>query len=232
MSLPGAIALSVGDMRFDLHVHTRWSPDSVTGLTQIIRHVAHKGLDGLAITDHNTIAGALALREAAPFPVIVGEEIATSEGEIIGLFLHRTVPRGLSPEETIAAIREQQGVVYIPHPLDRLRREAMGRRVLERIIDRVDALEVFNARNLIPQDNALARQIAAAHGLAMGAGSDAHLPYEIGRAFVEIEPFDSPASFLAALHRGRIEGVVTTPLIHVLTSVTKALLRVSGRLLE
>ncbi len=211
-------------------MHTRWSSDSVTGLAQIIRHVAHKGLDGLAITDHNTIAGALALREAAPFPVIVGEEIATTEGEIIGFFLSRPVPRNLSPEETIAAIREQQGVVYIPHPLDRLRREAMGRRVLERVIDRVDALEVFNARNLIPQDNALARRMAAAHGLAMGAGSDAHVPYEIGRAFVEIEPFDSPASFLAALHRGRIEGVGTTPLIHILTSVTKAWLRASERL--
>jgi predicted metal-dependent phosphoesterase TrpH len=208
-------------MRLDLHVHTGRSDDSLMTPAEIIRTTLRRGLDGLAITDHNTIEGALALQEAAPFQVIVGEEIKTTEGEITGLFLRATIPPGLSPEETIAAIREQGGLVYVPHPLDRLRHSAVGRRTLARIIDRVDVLEVFNARMLFPRYNREARRVAEAHGLAMGAGSDAHLPIEIGRGYVAVEPFDGPASFLAALHRGCATGTLTTPLIHVTTTLTR-----------
>lgn len=208
-------------MQLDLHVHTCHSSDSLMTPDEIIRAVRRKGLGGVAITDHNTIAGALELREVAPFLVIVGEEIRTTRGEITGLFLKEAIPPDLSPEETISAIRGQGGVIVIPHPTDRLRTSAMGRRTLERVIDRVDALEVFNARTFLPQDNELARQIALDHGRAMTAGSDAHLPYEIGRGLVEIEPFSDPASFLAALRRGRSSGVLTTQFIHILTTLTK-----------
>ncbi len=216
-------------MRLDLHVHTSHSSDSHQTPGEIIAAVQRRGMDGLAITDHNTIAGALELCAMAPFPVIVGEEIKTAEGEITGLFLCRPVPPGLSPEETIAAIREQGGLVYVPHPLDSLRRSALRRRALERILDQVDVLEVFNARTLVPQHNQQARQLALAHGLAMGAGSDAHVPYEIGRGLVEVEVLDGPASFLAALRRGQATGVLTTPLIHVVTTLTKLRGRVTGR---
>ncbi len=187
----------------------------------VIRGTQRAGLDGVAIADHNTIEGALALQSMAPFMVIVAEEIKTSEGEIIGLFLKSTIPRGLSPEETIVAIREQGGIVCVPHPLDRVRHSAMGRQTLERIIDQVDVLEVFNARVLFERENEAAREMALAHRLAMSAGSDAHAPSEIGHGYVEIEPFDGPASFLAALRRGTVRGTLTTPLIHVQTRLTR-----------
>jgi len=216
-------------MRLDLHVHTNRSPDAVISPAEIVRRPLPGGLDGLAITDHNTIQGALEVKAAAPFLVIVGEEIASTEGEIIGLFLREAIPKGLSPEETIAAIREQQGLVYVPHPLDRLRREALGRRTLERVIGQVDALEVFNARNLVQQDNELADHLALTYGLARGAGSDAHCAYEIGRGYVVVEPFDGPASFLEALRRGQIGGAATTPLVHILTTLTRLYRRLSTK---
>ncbi len=208
-------------MRFDLHVHTGHSGDSRMTLDEIIRAVLQRGLDGVAITDHNVIAGALDLRAIAPFHVIVGEEIKTREGEIIGLFLREPIPASLSPEETIAAIREQGGVVYVPHPLDRMRRSALKRPTLERIAGQLDAIEVFNARNFFAWQNEMARGIALGFGLAMGAGSDAHTPREIGNGYVEIEPFDSPASFLVALRRGRATGRLSGPLVHGLTRLIK-----------
>jgi len=217
-------------MRFDLHVHTNHSHDSLMAPAEIIRAAVRRGLDGLAITDHNTIEGALELRAAAPFMVIVGEEIRTSEGEITGLFLHEPIPAGLTPEQTIAAIREQQGVVLVPHPLDRLRhRSSLEPRTLERMADQLDALEVFNARVILPRDNMLARRFALAHGLAMAAGSDAHAAMEIGQAFVEVDAFDGPAPFLAALRRGRAVGTLTTPFVHFLTRWAKLRRRVSGK---
>ncbi len=215
-------------MRFDLHTHTHHSPDSLSTPRAIIGAVLRRGLDGLAITDHNSIAGALEVGAVAPFTVIIGEEIKTTEGEIIGLFLSREIPARLSPEETIAAIHEQGALAYVPHPFDRWRSEAMGRRVLERIVGQVDAIEAFNARVLIPQDNTLARQEAAAHGLAMGAGSDAHTPFEIGRAYVEIDTFHDAASFLDALRHGRAVGELTTPFIHGLTTLVKLCRPVAG----
>lgn len=208
-------------MRIDLHVHTYHSNDSLIRPVEIVRAVDHLGLDGVAITDHNTIAGALELQAMAPFPVIVGEEIRTTEGEITGLFLRERIPPRLSPEETIAAIREQGGIVCVPHPFDGVRTSAMGRRTLLRIIDQVDALEVFNARILFPHENTAARKAAQEYGLAMVAGSDAHVPSEIGRGYVVIEPYEDPASFLASLHRGEAMGMLTSPFIHALTTLTR-----------
>ncbi len=208
-------------MRLDLHVHTHYSPDSLTAPGALGRLAQRHGLDALAVTDHNGIQGALEVRDAASLPVIVGEEIKTAEGEIIGLFLRERVPPRLSPEETIAAIRAQGGVVYVPHPFDRVRSEAMGQRTLERIVDRVDAIEVFNARVLMAGDNVRALEFAQAHGLAMGAGSDAHTPYELGRAYVEIDSFHDPVSFLAALRRGCVGGALSSPFIHAVTTAIR-----------
>ena len=217
-------------MRLDLHVHTNYSTDSWATLDEIIGAAARRGLDGLAITDHNTIDGALELRETAPFQVIVGEEVGTSEGEIIGLFLQEPIPAGLSPDETIAAIHDQGGLVYVPHPWDRLRRHsALGRSARERLIDQVDVVEVFNARVILSRDNALARELALAHGLAMGAGSDAHMAAEIGSAYVEMEAFHDVASFLAALRRGQVVGRLTSPLVHFQTALAKLHWRAAGK---
>src|SRR5690606_31520374 len=126
-------------MRVDLHLHTFRSPDSLTGYDAIIRAVQQRGLDAIAVTDHNTIRGACELAERAPFPVIIGEEIRTDVGEVIGYFLSEEIPRGLSLDETIARIRAQGGVIAVPHPLDRVRRSsAIGMEQLLRVIDLVD----------------------------------------------------------------------------------------------
>ncbi len=204
-------------MKVDLHVHTCYSRDSLTPLEAVIE-VAHKrGIDKVAITDHDRLAGALALREMAPELTIVGEEITTTAGEIIAYFLEEEIPAGLPPEEAIARVREQGGVVGVPHPLDRLRRQAMGEERLLPILGLVDALEVFNSRTLFPGNNRRAEELARAHGLLQTAGSDAHTIWEIGHAYVEMPPFNDKEEFLQSLARGRIFGRTTIPLIHFIS---------------
>ncbi|MEA3459241.1 MAG: PHP domain-containing protein, partial [Chloroflexota bacterium] len=176
-------------MKVDLHVHTCYSRDSLTPLEAVIEAARARGMGKVAITDHNCLAGALALREMAPEMIIVGEEIATTAGEIIAYFLREEIPAGLPPEEAIARVREQGGVVGIPHPLDRLRRQAMGRERVLSILHLVDALEVFNSRTLLPADNRRAEELACANGLLRTAGSDAHTAWEIGHAYVEVPLF-------------------------------------------
>ena len=168
----------------------------------------------MAVTDHNTVEGAQALAQIAPFPVIVGEEIKTTDGEIIGLYLSESVPRGLSPDDTIAAIRAQGGVVYVPHPFDRVRRSPLGLSSLTSILHEVDALEVFNARVTLQSDNRRARLLAEAHGLPGGAGSDAHTAREIGRAYVQMPLFDGPSDFIQKLGMGTVCGRLSLPDVH------------------
>jgi len=187
-----------------------------------------RGLDKVAITDHNTIAGALALREMAPDLVIVGEEIRTKVGEIIAYFLKEEVPKGLPVQEAIARVRQQGGVVGVPHPLDRLRREAMGLTPLLTIIEQVDLLEVFNARTIFPADNRRALELARQHGLLATAGSDAHIPWEIGRACVEMPAFNDKEEFLRSLAQGQIVGRLITPLIHLASTWAKLINKLRG----
>lgn len=201
-------------MKVDLHVHTCYSRDSLTSLETVIETCRRRGLDRVAITDHNTIAGALALREMAPELVIVGEEIKTPDGEFIAYFLEEEIPRGLSLRETIARIRAQGGVVGVSHPLDRLRREAMRWANLMQIIDQVDTLEAFNARTIFPADNQRAEELARQRGLPVTAGSDAHAACEIGQAYVEMPPFNGKEEFMPSLAQGQIVGRLSAPWIH------------------
>jgi predicted metal-dependent phosphoesterase TrpH len=208
-------------VKVDLHVHTCYSRDSFTSLDAVIEVCRKRGLDKVAITDHNTIAGALALREMAPDLVIVGEEIKTNVGEIIAYFLEEQVPKGLPPQEAIARVREQGGVVGVPHPLDRLRREAMGLTNLFTVIEQVDLLEVFNARTILPAENRRALELARERGLLASAGSDAHTPWEIGYAYVEMPAFNDKEEFLRSLAQGQIVGRLTIPLIHLASTWAK-----------
>jgi predicted metal-dependent phosphoesterase TrpH len=201
-------------LKVDLHLHTVYSRDSLASLEAVIEACQKRGLGAIAVTDHGTIAGALALRAVAPFPVIVGEEIKTSRGELLAYFLEEGIPQGLPPQEVITRIRAQGGVVGVPHPLDRVRREAMGLSALLEIIDQVDALEVFNARTVFAADNRRAEDLAQERGLLRLAGSDAHTAYEIGRAYVEMPPFEDRAGFLRSLAQGRVVGHLTPPWIH------------------
>lgn len=217
-------------VRIDMHSHTHLSPDSNAQLKDIIRAVERRGLDALAVTDHNRIGGALRLREIASFLIVVGEEVMTTEGEIIGLFMSEEIPAGLSPEETVARIHGQGGVVYVPHPFDRIRRGShLAGPALKRLLGQIDVVEVINSRTTLPWDNQRAERFCALHGLRRGAGSDAHLPREIGQAWVELPPFGSAKEFLASLAVGRAIGHLSSPFVHLATRWVKLRHRLRGQ---
>jgi len=159
------------------------------------------GLSPIFLTDHEGIGGVQALLDAGEAAVI-GEEILTSDGELIGLFLKEPVPRGLSPEQTVAAIKQQGGLVYLEHPYDTGRRN-LREAAIERIAAQIDIVEVFNGRSL-REVNRLAEELRRTLGVPPGAGSDAHTLGEIGRVYIEMEAFEGPQDFLAKLRGGRI----------------------------
>jgi len=209
--------------KVDLHVHTAYSDDSLTTCFDVLRWARRRGLDALAVTDHNTIAGALALHKLSTLPIIVGEEIRTTQGEIIGLFLVEEVPPDLSPAETVRLIHQQGGLVYVPHPLDRVRRSVLDIGALMEIIKEkeVDLIEVLNARVTFPLDNRNAEDLARSYGLLRGAGSDAHQGFEIGKAYVEMPSFADAQSFLKSLSQGHVHGRMSSPLVHVVSTYAK-----------
>ena len=205
-------------IKVDMHTHSEYSPDSRTPLTSQAAAIKAAGLNVVCATDHNTIEGALRLRELADgFRVIVGEEVSSRDGEIIGLFLDKAVPRGLSAEETIARIHDQGGLVSVPHPFSRNRRFHLRRAALERVWKDIDCIEVFNAREAFTQDNVRAAAFAKEKGLPGAVGSDAHRASEIGRAWVEVEEFAGRDDFIAALREGSVIGKLTGNYIHLLT---------------
>jgi predicted metal-dependent phosphoesterase TrpH len=216
-----AAASVAAPVKVDLHIHTGYSKDSLASLEEIIMTAQQRGLGALAILDHNTIAGGLALRDLAPFPVIVGEEVMTTAGEIAGLFLSEEIPSGLSPLETVARIRDQGGLVYVPHPFDSVRRSRLEEPALMAILDQMDILEVLNARVVRPADNERAKSFAKAHGLPGAAGSDAHALVEIGRAYVEMAPFEDRDSFLRNLAQGTICGGESPAHVHLFSTWAK-----------
>jgi len=197
----------VGWVRVDLHSHTMWSGDSTTTPEELEQAVVESGLDVLCITDHNAIRGAEQLAGALPCRVIVGEELRTHAGEIIGLFLTERIPFGTPPADAARAIRDQGGIVYVPHPFDPMRRN-LEEPALLALVDAglVDAIEVLNAKTSLASLNRRAADFAAEHGLLPGAGSDAHVPDALGSAYVEMPDFDGPSSFLAALTEARVVG--------------------------
>jgi len=205
----------------DLHIHTHHSPDGELKAQTIIEACLKKGLSAIAITDHNTIDGAKEVAALASFPVIAGEEILTKQGEITGLFLQETIPAKLTPAQTIRAIREQGGLVYIPHGCDSFRRSTLKSSALEEVLPEVDIIEVLNSRSLSMKDNERARELASSHNLAMGAGSDAHIRWEIGNARVVMKPFSNRDEFLTNLREGRVEGKLSGFLVHIPTRLTK-----------
>jgi predicted metal-dependent phosphoesterase TrpH len=208
-------------IKADLHVHTCYSMDSETSLEQVIDRCRKTGINCVAIADHGTVDGALKLREIAPFKVIVAEEILTPAGEIMGLFLNKTIPSEYSVEETIARIREQGGLVSIPHPFDTLRFSAFKSDALKKFMGDIDIIEVLNARSLSPGSNAMAKNTAKKHGKLMAAGSDAHTPGEIGQAYIEMPDFNTRDEFVAAMAQGVVRGGNSNPFVHFASTRTK-----------
>jgi predicted metal-dependent phosphoesterase TrpH len=201
-------------IKADLHVHTCYSIDCLTPLEQIVERCLELGINCIAVADHNTIAGALKLREIAPFKVIIAEEVLTPVGEIMGLFLSEAVPRGLPPQETISRIRSQGGLVGIPHPFGRSLPWNANPLTSTEVLSQVDIIETFNSRTPFSNSNARAWKLAKEQGKAASAGSDAHTLGEIGRAYVEMPEFNGPDDFLNSLAQGKIFGQKSSYLAH------------------
>jgi predicted metal-dependent phosphoesterase TrpH/glycosyltransferase involved in cell wall biosynthesis len=187
----------------DLHMHTDHSPDCATPVGVLLETARARGLGAIAVTDHNEISGALAAREAAErmngIEVIVGEEVKTAEqGEVIGLFLEEKIPRGMTMGETIAEIRRQGGLVYVPHPFDRLHSVPDYEHLLD-IVEEIDILEVFNPRVALTAFNEEAERFAAKYRIVPGAGSDSHVAQGLGSVMIRVHDFDGPEEFLEAM---------------------------------
>jgi predicted metal-dependent phosphoesterase TrpH len=215
--------------KVDLHSHTYWSKDCLVSFESIVSFCAQRGIDRIAITDHNTVEGALKMHALAPDLVIPGEEIMTNRGEILAYYVHQTVPPGLSPAETLSRLRDQGAVISVAHPFDRFRKGAWEEADLLAIIDQVDAIEVFNARCIFDEDNHKAQAFAKAHHLAGTAGSDAHSYLEYGAGHLLIDPFDGPESFRQALKTATHAGKLSLPFVHGNSSAAKWLKKLGLR---
>jgi predicted metal-dependent phosphoesterase TrpH len=191
----------------DLHLHTSWSHDCQIPVEDLLDHAEAQGLGAIAVTDHNVFGGALEAAELArdrDLIVIPGEEVKTADqGEVIGLFLSEEIPRGQSFGETVAAIRSQGGVVYLPHPFDRLH-AIPEPATLHRHLAEVDVLEVYNARLLFEAYNDEALRFARKYDLTMGAGSDAHVLQGVGTGAMRMHAFEGPDDFLASLRTAQV----------------------------
>ena len=193
----------------DLHMHSAHSWDCSTPIDELLDAALAAGLGAVAVTDHNTIAGgvearARAIERGLPLHVVVGSEVKTAEdGEVIGLFLHEEIPRGLTFAETLERIRAQGGLVYMPHPFDRFH-ATPARALLDRHAGAIDVFETANARLWLERDNRAAEHFAQEYGLRRGAGSDAHVPAGIGTAALRLAPFEDPTSFLSAVDGAEI----------------------------
>jgi len=193
----------------DLHMHTDHSSDCATPVEVLLATARAQGLGAIAVTDHNEISGALEARaKAEGVKVIVGEEVKTAtQGEVIGLFIEESIPRGLSLEDTVAEIKRQGGLVYVPHPFDRLHSVPDYEHLLA-ILDDVDAIEVFNPRVAIGAFNEEAARFAGKYRVVAGAGSDSHVAQGLGSVRIRMRDFDGPAEFLESL---READIITRP---------------------
>jgi predicted metal-dependent phosphoesterase TrpH/glycosyltransferase involved in cell wall biosynthesis len=191
----------------DLHLHTSWSHDCSIDVDDLLDHAEAQGLGAIAVTDHNVFGGALQAAERARgrrLIVIPGEEVKTAEqGEVIGLFLREEIPRGMSFGETVAAIRAQGGLVYLPHPFDRMH-AIPDPATLHRHLAEIDVLEVYNARLLFEAYNEEALRFARKYNLTPGAGSDAHVLAGVGTGAVRMRRFSGPEEFLVSLHDAEV----------------------------
>jgi glycosyltransferase involved in cell wall biosynthesis len=184
----------------DLHMHTDHSPDCATPVDTLLDTAKRVGLGAIAITDHNEISGALEARERANgIKVIVAEEVKTADqGEVIGLFIEEKIPRGMTLQETIAEIRRQGGLIYVPHPFDRMHAVPDYEHLLD-VVEDIDAIEVFNPRVAFSAFNEEAARFAAKYRIVAGAGSDSHVAQGLGSVKIRMRDFDGPEEFLESL---------------------------------
>jgi len=214
----------------DLHCHTSASFDSLARAGDVVRAAAERGLTHLVITDHDRIEGALQARELAPpgLTIIIGEEIRTADGDLIAAYLERVVAPGMSAAETVAAVREQGGLVGIPHPFDRMRGSMLLDPEMSAVVSLVDWIEVHNAR-LVGRGNEQAAVLAREHGLAGVAVSDAHSVLEVGVAYAALDGDPSTAAgLLAALAGAENVAGRASYAVRLWTPVAKSVNRLRG----
>jgi hypothetical protein len=207
--------------RIDLHLHTEGSWDCLSDPEAVLECALQRGLDRIAITDHNRLDVALRMAGEHPDHIIPGEEVKTAEGiDVIGLYLSDQIPEGTPAEETIERIREQGGIPYLPHPY--AGGKGGGGRLADTLAPLCDVVEVFNARLHRPRQNELAEELAERHGRHRGAGSDAHTLGELGRAYVVVPPHaNRPEALLTALESGRTVGTASSHLVHLVSTWAK-----------
>ncbi len=216
-------------LRADFHTHTFYSPDGSTDILKFIAASRRAGLDRVAVTDHNTLRGALEAAALAPDLIIPGEEIMTTEGELLGYYLRKEIPKGLTPEAAIALLRDQGAAISVSHPFDRLRHGAWKIDALRRILPLVDAIEEFNARCLFTEDNWRADIFACENKVLATAGSDAHTAFELGAAGLELPPFQDAATLHAALPQAKVFGRLSPWWVHFFSTYAKWKKRLAGR---
>lgn len=202
-------------LKADLHIHTQFSMDCQTPLDKIIKRCQELNINCVAIADHGTAEGALRMETIAPFKVIVAEEILTTHGEIMGMFLKESIPSGITPQEAIKHIRAQDGLVNIPHPFETIRGSALKDAMIDEIGNDIDLIEVLNSRSPRPANTNKARAFAAKHGIPGTAGSDAHSIFEIGNAYIEIPDFNTKEEFLKSVEDGKIYGKRSGIFVHL-----------------
>ena len=186
----------------EFHCHTDASRDSLTRPADLVSAARRKGIDRVVVTDHNSIEGAAAAHRLDPERVIVGEEIMTTQGEILAAYVTEEVPPGLSPQETIHRLRGQGAFISVSHPFDRLRKGGWAEADLLEILPLVDAIEVFNSRCFDRRANEQAKAFAEKHNIAGTVGSDAHAAFELGQSLLRLDPFDGPDEMRRVIRAG------------------------------
>lgn len=204
-------------LKVDFHSHTKFSMDSLTTPQEAISAARRRGLDRLVITDHNSIEGARLAQELASDLVIVGEEIETRAGELLAAFVEEEIPPGLPVKEVIQRLRQQGAFISVSHPFD-VNRSGFALSDLDEIAPLVDAVEVFNARCLFDRTNRQAQQYARAHRLGGTAGSDGHIAWEIGRAYLKVPFFSSAEELRQVIDKGEPVGRQVPLMVHLYAS--------------
>jgi predicted metal-dependent phosphoesterase TrpH len=202
-------------LRVEFHCHTQASDDSLTRPNDLVGIARRKGVDRLIITDHNTIAGARAAQALDPELIIVGEEIMTTQGEILAAFVTEEVPPHLSPTDAIRRLKEQGAFISVSHPFDRLREGSWKEQDLLAILLFVDALEVYNSRCMFPGFNRAARRFAEKHNIPGTVGSDAHALFEVGRSLLLLEQFEGPDEMRKVVRKGIPQVKWSPPWVHL-----------------
>jgi hypothetical protein len=203
-------------VRVEFHCHTHASNDSLTTPQQLVETCRQKGIDRVVITDHNTTAGALQAKALDPERVIVGEEIKTTQGELLAAYVQEEIPPRLTPMETIQRLRNQGAFISVSHPFDHQRYGWQVHELME-ILPLVDAIEVFNARCYNPVYNTQAQNFARQHNLAVTVGSDAHAAFELGKATLVLPSFGNAEELKSIIRQGRIKATMSPAWVHLVS---------------